>query len=216
MSGGPWFSIPRSSPVPADAPSARPGISGIPAAEGHRPFCRKKTRQQSPTQCLTSIGASAGAEDRWRLKGVHMVASTVGLMPRAQCFFNSSDADLDEIFVSIPDETHYLWRAVDHEGEVLEACVAKKQDGAAALMFLRRGMKRFGNSEVVVPGNCPSYRAAMKVIGNGGRLEAGLNLNNCAGDSHQPFRRRERAMSSFKRIRSLQKFASCIRLYAII
>jgi hypothetical protein len=64
MSGGPWFSIPRSSPVPADAPSARPGISGKPAAEGYRPFCRKKTRQPSPTQCLTSSGASAAGGGR--------------------------------------------------------------------------------------------------------------------------------------------------------
>lgn len=66
------------------------------------------------------------------------------------------DADSDEVFVSIPDETYKLWRALDHEDEVLEAYVAKKRDEAAALKFLRRGMIRFGNSEVVVPGKCPS------------------------------------------------------------
>jgi putative transposase len=57
-------------------------------------------------------------------------------------------------------------------------------------------------------GKCPSYLAAMKVIGNEGREETGRHLNNRAENSHLPFRRRERAMSRFRRMRSLQKFAS--------
>lgn len=115
---------------------------------------------------------------------------------------------LDEVFVRIRGETHYLWRAVDHEGEVLEAYVTKKRDKAAALKFLRKAMKRYGNPEVVVTDKCPSYHAAMKVIGNEWRQEAGRHLNNRAENSHMPFRRRERAMSRFRRMRSLQKFAS--------
>jgi len=115
---------------------------------------------------------------------------------------------LDEVFVKIRGETHYLWRAVDHEGEVLEAYVTKKRDKAAALKFLRKAMKRYGNPEVVVTDGCPSYRAAMKTIGNERRQETGRHLNNRAENSHQPFRRRERAMSRFRRMRSLQKFAS--------
>jgi putative transposase len=115
---------------------------------------------------------------------------------------------LDEVFVKIRGETHYLWRAVDHEGEVLEAYVTKKRDKAAALKFLRKAMKRYGNPEVVVTDKCPSYHAAMKVIGNEGRQETGRHSNNRAENSHQPFRRRERAMSRFRRMRSLQKFAS--------
>lgn len=47
---------------------------------------------------------------------------------------------LDEMFVKIGGETHYLWRAVDHEGEVLEAFVTKRRDKKAALRFLRRTM----------------------------------------------------------------------------
>jgi putative transposase len=69
-------------------------------------------------------------------------------------------------------------------------------------------MKRYGDPKVVVTDKCPSYRAAMKVIGNEGRQETGRHLNNRAENSHLPFRRRERAMSRFRRMRSLQKFAS--------
>ncbi len=108
----------------------------------------------------------------------------------------------------IRGETHYLWRAVDHEGEVLEPYITKKRNKAAELKFLRKAMKRYGNPEVVVTDKCPSYHAAMKVIGNAGRQETGRHLNNRAENSHQPFRRRERAMSRFRRMRSLQKFAS--------
>nr|WP_321442457.1 IS6 family transposase [uncultured Hyphomonas sp.] len=115
---------------------------------------------------------------------------------------------LDEVFVKIRGERHYLWRAIDHEGEVLESYVTKKRDKAAALKFLKKAMKRYGNPHVVLTDRCPSYRAAMKVIGSEGRQETGRHLNNRAENSHFPFRRRERAMSRFRRMRSLQKFAS--------
>ena len=103
---------------------------------------------------------------------------------------------------------HYLWRAVDHKGEVLESFVTKKRDKAAALKFLRKAMKRYGNPQVLVTDRCPSYRAAMKDIGNQGRQEVGRHKNNRAENSHLPFRRRERAMSRFRRMRSLQKFVA--------
>lgn len=115
---------------------------------------------------------------------------------------------LDEVFVKIRGETHYLWRAVDHEGEVLEAYVTKKRDKTAALKFLRKAMKRYGNPQVVVTDRLRSYGAAMREIGNAHRRETGRHLNNRSENSHQPFRRRERAMSRFRRMRSLQKFAS--------
>jgi putative transposase len=101
-----------------------------------------------------------------------------------------------------------LWRAVDHEGEVLESFVTKTRDKASALKLLRKAMKRYGNPDVVVTDKCPSYRAAMKVIGSESRQETERHLNNRAENSHLPFRRRERAMSRFRRMRSLQKFAS--------
>ena len=115
---------------------------------------------------------------------------------------------LDEVFVKINGETHYLWRAVDHEGEVLEAFVTKKRDRKAALGFLKKAMKRFGCPKAIVTDRLRSYRAAMKVIGNAERQETGRWLNNRAENSHQPFRRRERAMAKFRSAKSLQKFAS--------
>ncbi|MBE9064967.1 IS6 family transposase [cf. Phormidesmis sp. LEGE 11477] len=115
---------------------------------------------------------------------------------------------LDEVFVKINGVTHYLWRAVDHEGEVLEAYVTKRRDRHAALKFLRKAMKRYSNPEVIVTDRLRSYRAAMKVIGNEDKQDVGRWLNNRAENSHLPFRRRERAMLRFRRMRSLQLFAS--------
>jgi len=115
---------------------------------------------------------------------------------------------LDEVFVKINGVQHYLWRAVDHEGEVLESYVTKRRNKAAALKFLKKAMKRYGNPQVIVTDGCPSYGAAMNKIGNQDRQEVGRYKNNRAENSHLPFRRRERAMLRFRRMRSLQKFAS--------
>jgi len=115
---------------------------------------------------------------------------------------------LDEVFVRINGETHYLWRAVDHEGEVLESYVTKRRDRKAALKFLRKTMKRYGNPHSLVTDKLRSYGAAMKVVGNADKRETGRWLNNRAENSHQPFRRRERAMIRFRRMRTLQKFVS--------
>jgi putative transposase len=76
------------------------------------------------------------------------------------------------------------------------------------LKFLRKSMKRHGRPEVLVTDKLRSYGAAMKVIGNADRQETGRWLNNRAENSHQPFRRRERAMLRFRQMRSLQKFAA--------
>ena len=115
---------------------------------------------------------------------------------------------LDEVFVRINGEIHYLWRAVDHEGEVLETFVTKKRDRKAALRFLRRAMKRYGRPEAIVTDRLRSYRAAMKEIGNEARQVIGRWLNNRAENSHQPFRRRENSMAKFRSAKSLQKFSS--------
>ena len=115
---------------------------------------------------------------------------------------------LDEVFVKINGETHYLWRAVDHEGEVLESYVTKRRNRKAALKFLRKSMKRYGNPEIIVTDKLRSYGAAMKVIGNASRQETGRWQNNRAENSHLPFRRRERAMLRFRQMRSLQKFVA--------
>ena len=115
---------------------------------------------------------------------------------------------LDEVFVRINSETHYLWRAVDHEGEVLEVYATKRRDHRVALEFLKRAMKRYGRPASIVTDRLKSYRAAMKVIGNEGCQETRRWLNNRAENSHQTFRRREGAMARFRDIKTLQKFAS--------
>ena len=115
---------------------------------------------------------------------------------------------LDEVFVRINGETHYLWRAVDYEGEVLEVFAAKRRNRKVALAFLKRAMKRYGRPRVIVTDRLRSYRAAMNVIDNSANQERGHWLNNRAENSHQPFRRREGAMSKFRDLKTLQKFAA--------
>ena len=115
---------------------------------------------------------------------------------------------LDEVFVKINGERHYLWRAVDHEGEVLESYVTKTRDKKAALKFLRKAMRKHGRAEAIITDKLRSYGAALKELGAEGLQETGRWENNRAENSHLPFRRRERAMLRFRRMRSLQKFAS--------
>ncbi len=115
---------------------------------------------------------------------------------------------LDEIFVKIRGETFYLWRAVDHEGEVLEAFVTRKRDKKSALKFLRKAMKRYGQPKTIVTDKLRSYRAALKEVGLEARQETRRWLNNRAENSHLPFRRRERAMQRFRQMRTLQRFTA--------
>ncbi len=115
---------------------------------------------------------------------------------------------VDEVFVKIKGVTHYLWCAVDHEGEVLESIVTKSRDRKAALKFLKKSMKRHGRPETIVTDKLRSYAAALKEVGRGDDREMGRWLNNRAESSHLPFRRRERAVLQFRRMHTLQKFAS--------
>ena len=95
---------------------------------------------------------------------------------------------LDEVFVKINGEMHYLWRAMDHEGEVLESYVSKRWNRKAALRFLRKKMKRHGHPHILVTDKLRSYGAAMKGIGNAGRQETGrwktteLRIHTCRFD----------------------------------
>ncbi len=91
---------------------------------------------------------------------------------------------------------------------MLESYVTKTRDKEAALAFIKRAMKRHGRPQAVVTDGLKSYGAAMKEGGNADRQEVGRWLNNRAENSHQPFRRRERAMERFRRMKTLQKFAA--------
>ena len=71
---------------------------------------------------------------------------------------------LDEMFVKINGERHYLWRAVDHEGEVLESFVTKTRDKKAALKFLKKTMRKHGQPNVIVTDRLRSYGAALNKV----------------------------------------------------
>lgn len=115
---------------------------------------------------------------------------------------------LDEVYVKINGVTHCLWRAVDHEGEVLESIVTKTRDRKAALKFLKKSMKLHGRPETIVTDRLRSYCAALKDLGRDDDREMGRWLNNRGENSHLPFRRCERAILQFRRMRTLQIFTS--------
>ena len=106
---------------------------------------------------------------------------------------------LHERGIDISHETvRYWWNRfgplMDHEGEVLESFVTRKRDKAAALTFLKKAMKKYGQPRVIVTDKLRSYRAAMIIIGNEASQKTGRYLNNRAENAHLPFRRRGRAM----------------------
>src|SRR5579863_5508934 len=115
---------------------------------------------------------------------------------------------LDEVYVKINGEMRYLWRAVDHEGEILESFATNDRDKAAALKFMKKLMTRHGTAKAITTDGLRSYKAAMAELGNAGKQEIGRWANNRVENSHLPFRRRERAMNRFRRMKTLQKFSS--------
>jgi putative transposase len=105
-------------------------------------------------------------------------------------------------------ERRYLWRAVDHEGEVLESYVTIARD-KAALKFIKKALKRHGRTQAIITDGLASYDAALKALNaKSGQAPVRRWKNNRAENSHLPFRRRERAMNRFRRMKTLQKFAA--------
>ncbi|MFM5894522.1 MAG: IS6 family transposase [Novosphingobium sp.] len=115
---------------------------------------------------------------------------------------------LDEMYVKVNGEMVYLWRAVDHEGEVLESYITKTRDKSAALRFMKKTLKRHGSPEAITTDGLRSYKAAMRDLGCEHKQELGRWANNRAECSHLPVRRRERAMLRFRRMKTLQKFTA--------
>lgn len=117
---------------------------------------------------------------------------------------------LDEMAVVIQGKWHWLWRAVDSEGEVRDLLVQKRRNKAAAGMLMRRLLKKQGYAPVLlVTDKLGSYAAARRELGLSAHHEQGLRANNRAENSHQPGRRRERKMRRFKSPGSAQRFLSC-------
>ena len=76
---------------------------------------------------------------------------------------------LDEVFVRINGAQHYLWRAIDHEGEVLECFVTRQRNKNAALKFLKKALKCYGSPDEIVTDLCPSYGASLRDLGIAGK-----------------------------------------------
>ena len=115
----------------------------------------------------------------------------------------------DEMVVRIAGKHMYLWRAVDHEGEVLDMLVQRRRDKRAALRLMRKLLRKLGFApKLPVTDKLGSYGAAFRQLRLTGLHEQGLRKNNRAENSHQPVRRRERKMQRFKSAASAQRFLS--------
>ncbi|MBV7267536.1 IS6 family transposase [Erythrobacter ani] len=115
---------------------------------------------------------------------------------------------LDEMFVKINGEMHYLGRAVDHEGQVLEGYVTKKLDKSAALNFFKKALKHNGRPTQIVTDGLRSYPAALDELSIEDRQEMGRWKSNRAENSQSPLRLRKLVMQRFWRMKRLQKLAS--------
>ena len=111
--------------------------------------------------------------------------------------------------VRIAGKRMYLWRAVDHEGEILDMLVQRRRDKRAALRLMRKLLKKQGFApKLLVTDKLRSYAAAFRHLRLTCRHEQGLRTNNRAENSHQAVRRRERKLQRFKSARSAQRFLS--------
>jgi putative transposase len=114
-----------------------------------------------------------------------------------------------QMVVRIAGRQMYLWRAVDHEGEVLDMLVQRRRNTRAALRLMRKLLRKQGFApELLVTDKLRSYGSAFRRLRLSCRHEQGLRSNNRAENSHQPVRRRECKMQRFKSARSAQRFLS--------
>ena len=116
---------------------------------------------------------------------------------------------LDEVFITINGKTHYLWRAVDQHGTVLDILVTSRRDAKAATRFFRKLFKRLEYvPRVLVTDKLSSYQAARRRVARSVEHRQSKYLNNRAENSHQPTRQRERALKRFTSPGHAQRFLS--------
>ena len=115
---------------------------------------------------------------------------------------------IDEVFVKINGELHYLWRAVEKEGTILDCVVTKKRDKTAAKKILKKLLKSYGKPGEIVTDRLRSYKAALRELGLHHLQNTEQYKNNQAENSHLHFRRRERGMNKFRLMETLQKFTT--------
>jgi putative transposase len=116
---------------------------------------------------------------------------------------------LDEVFIKIGGKTHYLWRAVDQHGNVLDILVTSRRDTRAATRFFRKLLTGLEYApRVLITDKLASYGAARRRVLRSVEHRKSKYLNNRAENSHQPTRQRERAMKRFTSARHAQRFLS--------
>jgi putative transposase len=116
---------------------------------------------------------------------------------------------LDEVFIRINGQQHYLWRAVDQDGDVIDILVQPRRDQRAAERFFRRLLRGQGKEPFrIVTDKLRSYSAALRTILGEVAHSTERYANNRAEVSHQPTRQRERQMRRFKSARQVQRFLS--------
>ena len=115
---------------------------------------------------------------------------------------------LDEVVIQINGRKHWLWRAVDANGDVLDILVQSRRNKAAALRFFRKLFKTWGQPRIIITDKLRSYGAALKELTPGIEHRQHKGLNNRAEASHRHTRRREKVMGRFKSPRQTQRFLS--------
>ena len=114
---------------------------------------------------------------------------------------------IDEAFIKINDKQHYLWRAVDQDGEVVDVYLQEKRDGAAAKRFFRRLIRNNGGEpRKIVTDKLRSYGVAHRELIPDTIHSTKQYENNLAEQSHEATRVRERGMRKFKSTRQAQQF----------
>ena len=151
------------------------------------------------------IDVSYETARRWFLKfGPTIAANLRRLRPRP-----SDHWHLDEMVVRINGKKHWLWRAVDNEGEELDFFVQTRRNAKAAKKLMKKLLKKYGFAPSrIVTDKFASYPAAFRSLGLSAKHDRGLRANNRAENSHLPIRRRERKQQGFKSAGSAQRFLS--------
>ena len=159
--------------------------------------------------------STADVEDLLAERGVIVSRETVRLwvnrfdVPFANCIRRDTPSDkwhLDEVVIPIRGKKHWLWRAVDANGETLDVLVQTRRNARAARRFLARLIARFGQPRVVITDKLCSYLAPIRKLAPGAAHRAHKGLNNRIEGSHRPTRRREKIMGRFKCHRQAQRF----------
>ena len=115
---------------------------------------------------------------------------------------------LDEVVITIRGKKHWLWRAIDARGDILDILVQTRRNAKSARRFFQRLVARFGEPRVVITDKLRSYIKPIKTLAPNADHRAHKGLNNAIEVSHRPTRKREKMFGRFKSHRQAQRFLS--------